>query len=65
MTVEAVMAVCDQHKACKDCPYYEFETSACVFVGTPNTWDPYGHDKESRDAHLVDKAYPEKYNKKF
>lgn len=47
MLIEAVIATCEMHK-CKDCPYYELETKACIFAGTPDTWDPYGHNKEDK-----------------
>ena len=57
MTVETVMYECICHKHCKDCPYHDEEVNACIFAGTPDTWDPYGRKSD----HLVDKAYPDEY----
>lgn len=48
MLVETVIATCELHKHCKDCPYRDEEVNACIFAGTPDTWDPYGHKKEEK-----------------
>lgn len=48
MLVETVIATCELHKHCKDCPYQDEEVKACIFAGTPDTWDPYGHKKEEK-----------------
>lgn len=34
----------------KDCEDHDEEVNACIFTGTPDSWDPYGRKKD----HLVD-----------
>ena len=48
MLVETVIATCELHKNCEECPYWENDSKSCAFSGTPDTWDPYGNKGEDK-----------------
>lgn len=48
MNVEYIQEICKRHTDCKECPLSEVNNGkpVCVFNGTPDTWDLYGHNKK-------------------
>ena len=51
MNVEYVQEICKRHSDCKECPFSDIldDKAICVFDGTPDTWDPYNHKKDTKE----------------